>query len=96
MASFFAQGDDGLRRQDGLGSASESEVGGGSRDFGRGAHLWAGLEVQPSCPSSDEGRGVERGPVRARSFSALCAVAQEVAVSSVDGDEGALGQEPGG
>ena len=61
LGSFFAQGDDGLCRPDGLGSASESEVGGGSRDFGRGAHLWAGLEVQPSCSSSDDGRGLRGG-----------------------------------
>jgi len=35
----------GLRRPDGLGSTSESEVGGHSGDLGGGAHLWAGLEV---------------------------------------------------
>ena len=56
------------------------------RDFGGGAHLWAGPEVQPSCSSSDDGRGVERGAMGAHSFFALCAVAEEVAVSFVDGD----------
>ena len=44
-ASVFAQGDDGLCREDGLGSDSEPEIGSGSWDFGRRAHVWTGLEV---------------------------------------------------
>ena len=96
LASSFAQGDDGLCRQGGLGSASESEVGSRPWDFGGGAHVWERLEVQPSCSSFDDGVGVERGPMGAHSLFALCVVAQEVAVSSFDGGEEVLGEEPGG